>query len=136
MEKFPASSSDVARMAGMEAFIRSRTKGFAKRRLEKVHTASKRAWPRSNWQWKELDCANSSDALLMNIFCHPEAMESAGVRAMLGIESNAVPEFGYKARTPLLGNLTNEIIDSAVARESLACGLCKLSNLAANGSDG
>jgi hypothetical protein len=40
----------------------------------------------------------------MNIFCHPQAMESAGVRAMLGIESNAVPEFGYKPRTPLLNN--------------------------------
>jgi hypothetical protein len=33
-------------------------------------------------------------------------------------------------------NLTNQIIDSAVAGKSLACGLCKLSNLAANGSDG
>jgi hypothetical protein len=29
MEKFPASSSDVARMAGMETFIRSRIRGFA-----------------------------------------------------------------------------------------------------------
>jgi hypothetical protein len=34
------------------------------------------------------------------------------------------------------GNLTNQIIDSAVTGESLACGLCKLSNLAVNGSDG
>jgi hypothetical protein len=34
------------------------------------------------------------------------------------------------------GNLTNQIIDSAIAGESLARGLCKLSNLAANGSDG
>ena len=74
------------------------------RRLEKVHTSSRRAWPRSNWQWKELDCANSSDALLMNIFCHPEVMESAGVRAILGIEPNAIPEFGYKPRTPLHSN--------------------------------
>jgi hypothetical protein len=40
----------------------------------------------------------------MNIFCHPEVMESAGVRAMLGIESNAVPEFGYKPRTPPYGD--------------------------------
>jgi hypothetical protein len=33
------------------------------------------------------------------------------------------------------GNLTNQIIYSAVTGESLACGLCKLSNLAINGSD-
>ena len=74
------------------------------KRLGKVHTASKRARVRANWQWKELDCANSSDALLMNIFCYPEVMARAGVRAMLGVESNAVPEFGFKPRTPLKGD--------------------------------
>lgn len=51
-----------------------------------------------------MDCANSSDALLMNIFCHPEVMRSAGVRAMLGTRSNATPDFGFKPRTPLQGN--------------------------------
>ena len=74
------------------------------KRLGKVHTASKRARVRANWQWKELDCANSSDALLMNIFCYPEVMARAGVRAMLGNELNAVPEFGFKPRTPLKGD--------------------------------
>jgi len=39
------------------------------RRLAKVHTGSRRASPRAGWRWRELDCANSSDALLMNIFC-------------------------------------------------------------------
>jgi hypothetical protein len=73
------------------------------RRLEKVHTASKRSRLRSNWQWKELDCCNSSDALLMNIFCHPHVLGRATVRALLGIESQAVPEFGFKPRTPLHG---------------------------------
>jgi hypothetical protein len=71
------------------------------RRLEKVHTAYKRSRLRSNWQWKELDCCNSSDALLMSIFCHPDAMEQSAARGMLGIESKAVPEFGFKPRTPL-----------------------------------
>jgi len=73
------------------------------KRLEKVHTASKRSRLRSNWQWKELDCASSSDALLMNIFCHPDTMAHARVRVMLGIESDAVPRFGFEPRTPLLG---------------------------------
>ncbi|MEO6830178.1 MAG: hypothetical protein ABI164_10255 [Acidobacteriaceae bacterium] len=74
------------------------------KRLEKVHTASKRVRFRSDWQWKELDCANSSDALLMNVFCHPKVINGAGVRVMLGIESSATPEFGFRPRTPLLGN--------------------------------
>jgi hypothetical protein len=82
------------------------------RRLEKVHTASKRSRVRANWQWKELDCANSSDALLMNIFCHPEVMRSARVQAMLGIGSDARPEFGFKPRTPLQeGRRDNTEID-------------------------
>src|SRR5437588_12972596 len=39
-------------------------------RLHKVHTASRRASRATGWRWMELDCANSSDALLMNIFCY------------------------------------------------------------------
>lgn len=74
-----------------------------KRRLEKVHTAHKRVRARADWRWMELDCANSSDALLMNVFCHPGVMERAGVRATLGIAAGAVPEFGWKPRTPLKG---------------------------------
>lgn len=73
------------------------------KRLEKVHTAYKRSRLRSNWQWRELDCCNSSDALLMNIFCHPDVLAQPTVRALLGIDSNAVPEFGFKPRTPLHG---------------------------------
>ena len=74
-----------------------------KRRLQKVHTAHKRMRARADWRWMELDCANSSDALLMNVFCHPGVMECAGARAMLGIAPDAVPEFGVKPRTPLQG---------------------------------
>lgn len=74
-----------------------------KRRLGKVHTAHKRVRARADWQWMELDCANSSDALLMNVFCHPGVMECADVRATLGVAVDAVPEFGVKPRTPLQG---------------------------------
>lgn len=74
-----------------------------KRRLGKVHTAHKRMRARADWRWMELDCANSSDALLMNVFCHPGAMECAAVRATLGIAAGAVPEFGVKPRTPIEG---------------------------------
>lgn len=74
-----------------------------KRRLGKIHTAHKRMRARADWKWMELDCANSSDALLMNVFCHPGVVECAGVRATLGIAAGAVPEFGVKPRTPLQG---------------------------------
>lgn len=74
------------------------------RRLNKTHTASRRVRLRSNWQWKELDCANSSDALLMNIFCYPGAVHSAKACVMLGVDPKATPEFGFKPRTPLHGN--------------------------------
>jgi hypothetical protein len=71
------------------------------RRLEKVHTAYKRSRLRANWQWKELDCCNSSDALLMSIFCHPDVLDQPTAQILLGIESKTVPEFGFKPRTPL-----------------------------------
>jgi hypothetical protein len=71
------------------------------KRIEKVHTASRRMRARSNWQWKELDCCSSSDALLMNIFCHPETMAGMRIRNVLNTESNTLPEFGFKPRVPL-----------------------------------
>jgi len=75
-----------------------------KKRLGKAHTAFKKSRARANWSWKELDCAHSSDALLMNIFCHPDVMTSPSVKGMLGVESKAVREFGFKPRTPLHNN--------------------------------
>lgn len=72
-------------------------------RLQKVHTASRRMMLRSDWRWRELDCANSSDALLMNIFCHPMTCRYGHVAALLGIDASAVPTFGYKPRLPLYG---------------------------------
>lgn len=85
------------------------------KRLNKVHTESKRVRVRSNWRWNELDCSNSSDALLMNIFCHPNILTSLPVRGMLRIESDTIPEFGFKPRTPLQrGGCDNTEIDMKV----------------------
>src|SRR6185437_6891128 len=52
-------------------------------------------------RWRELDSSMSSDALLMNIFRAPDLTASAGVRNALGVEGDAQPEFGWKARVPL-----------------------------------
>jgi hypothetical protein len=51
----------------------------------------------------------------MNIFCHPGAIAHASVRALLGVESNAIAEFGFKPRTPLSGDRSdNTEIDMRV----------------------
>ncbi len=73
-------------------------------RLQKPHSQARNALPRNLGRcWKELDSSNSSDALLMNIFCHPETLQDSRVYSLLGVEEGAAPEFGFKARVPLLG---------------------------------
>ena len=75
------------------------------RRLAKVHTASRRVRARADWHWMELDSANSSDALLMNIFCHPgvygEGRLSSPVANLLNVDSASQPCFGIHPGVPL-----------------------------------
>ena len=72
-----------------------------KARLAKVYTGSR--WiPRSGDRTRrELDCANSSDALLMNIFCYPAVLRRASVCARLAIEPGLRPVFGFRPAIPL-----------------------------------
>jgi hypothetical protein len=72
------------------------------KRLTKVHTSARRALPAAGRRWRELDSSTSSDALLMNIFCCPGVCSRPGVASILGTETTDVPQFGYKARVPLL----------------------------------
>lgn len=73
-----------------------------KARLAKVHTQGRRSLPATDrGRWMELDSCASSDALLMNIFCHPGASREGQIAARLGVESDFVLQFGYKARVPL-----------------------------------
>jgi len=75
------------------------------RRLTKAHTAHRRVRARADWQWRELDCANSSDALLMNIFCHPAVFSNnqldPAVANLLGVSSDVQPNFGIHPGVPL-----------------------------------
>jgi hypothetical protein len=74
-----------------------------KSRLAKVHTTARRGMPApENGGRVELDSCMSSDALLMNVFCHAGTMRNAAVTALLGITAKARPEFGLRARVPLL----------------------------------
>jgi hypothetical protein len=75
------------------------------RRLSKPHTASRRSRARKDWQWMELDSANSSDALLMNIFCHPGVFNghtlAPAVANLLNVEPLTQPCFGINPGVPL-----------------------------------
>src|SRR5215469_11582060 len=75
------------------------------RRLAKPHTASRRSPARNDWPWRELDSAVSSDALLMNIFCHPRVFSgrtlSPAVANLLNVDCAAQPRFGMNPRVPL-----------------------------------
>lgn len=72
-----------------------------RKRLQKVHTSARTSLPRNGHTWRELDSSNSSDALLMNIFCFPATLKAAGLLRVLGVEANAEPEFGVRAKVPL-----------------------------------
>ena len=71
------------------------------RRLTKVHTSAKRALLSRDPNRRELDSSNSSDALLMNIFCNPEALAAAPLHQLLSVDPGAKPVFGYRPRTLL-----------------------------------
>ncbi len=60
-------------------------------RLEKPHPS----FPGTKQQVKELDSCNSSDALLMNIFCHPKIDEWKSFKRLLGLSKIGEPEFGF-----------------------------------------
>src|SRR6267143_2472660 len=73
-----------------------------KRRLDKVHTHAARSLPRAERVWRELDSSMSSDALLMNVFCHPKTLKDHALLSLRGIEGAPTPEFGFRARVSLL----------------------------------
>jgi hypothetical protein len=78
------------------------------RRFDKIH-AQGRSLPKPEpgpngelpRRWREIDSSMSSDALLMNVFCAPGVAEDSRVHGALGVEGDATPEFGWKARVPL-----------------------------------
>jgi hypothetical protein len=75
------------------------------RRLTKPHTSSRRSRARNDWPWRELDAAVSSDALLMNIFCHPRVFNgrtlAPAVANLLNIDPATQPCFGINPGVPL-----------------------------------
>ncbi len=76
-------------------------------RLQKAYTGSRRIVHSGSRLRRELDCATSSDALLMNVFCHPAVLRGVRVRALLGVSGACLPEFGVRARVPLRNGLVD-----------------------------
>jgi hypothetical protein len=76
------------------------------KRLGKVHSLARTSLPREDRRWRELDSCNSSDALLMNIFCLPATLKSSAVFDFLGVE-RSVPEFGFRPKVPLANGNTD-----------------------------
>jgi hypothetical protein len=73
------------------------------RRLRKSHSSAQRYLPSHDAERGELDTAASSDALLMNIFCHPQAFATgSGLRLLLGTEAPERLQFGCKPHIPLI----------------------------------
>jgi len=70
-------------------------------RLDKPHSQARALPPEKATTARELDSSNSSDALLMNCFCFPGALERIYPSLGPSPEGTAHPEFGFKAKLPL-----------------------------------
>lgn len=87
-----------------ESYRQIRSNPFWRKRLAKVHTQARKSLPLpESGRWRELDSCNSSDALLMNIFCYPRVLKKVGTAAFLGMAPGSSPHFGFMARVPLVG---------------------------------
>jgi len=71
------------------------------RRLSKVHTSARRSLQSHDPGRRELDSCHSSDALLMNVFCHPDILSTPAVRELIGVDAGVQPVFGYRPGVPL-----------------------------------
>lgn len=84
-------------------------------RLQKSYTGAARL-PRAADRWRgELECARSSDALLMNVFCYPGVLRRMDVCACLGVEAGLRPRFGVRAELPMRkGEVDRTEVDMAL----------------------
>ncbi len=84
-------------------------------RLGKSYTGAARL-PRAGDRWRgELECAGSSDALLMNVFCYPGVLRRRPVCASLGVDAGLRPAFGVRAELPMRkGEVDRTELDMAV----------------------
>lgn len=76
-------------------------------RLKKSHQRSKALPLEKRSQAKELDSSNSSDALLMNVFCYPKIEKCRALARLFGQSVLPLPGFGVPAHVPLVSGKTD-----------------------------
>jgi hypothetical protein len=91
----PASYRRILQQAGWKA------------RLSKVYTGSRFIPRKADRTRYELECANSSDALLMNIFCYPGVLRRPALCSLLGVDSGLSPAFGVRPGVPFKNGRTD-----------------------------
>jgi hypothetical protein len=95
-----------------------------RQRLDKPHQRPEALPTERRTSARELDSCNSSDALAMNVFCHPRVCESQAVADLLGFSRGDVPDFGVSAMVPLTsGNPDRTEIDVKIGRLLAECKL-------------
>src|SRR5579875_1697972 len=72
-------------------------------RLHKAYTGGAQLPRASDRRRGELECAVSSDALLMNVFCYPGVLRRSAVCACLGVDAGQRPQFGVRAQLAMRG---------------------------------
>ena len=71
-------------------------------RLQKAHSGKSRCFLESDAGYaREMDSCTSSDALGMNIFCHPSITANKALAQQFGFDVLPTPDFGIKAKLPL-----------------------------------
>lgn len=75
-----------------------------RRRMRKVHSKGRKSFPchEDARVRRELDTCTSSDALLMSVFCHRGVVRREKVCSLVGVKPGSIPEFGFRARVPLI----------------------------------
>ncbi|NLF21824.1 MAG: hypothetical protein GX590_01565 [Lentisphaerae bacterium] len=70
-------------------------------RLEKPHSGKRRCFLDCDASTaREMDSCTSSDALAMNIFCHPSSITNQSLARIFGFDPLPEPDFGFKANLP------------------------------------
>jgi hypothetical protein len=83
------------------AWARIQANPLWNQRLAKAYTANRHVPRAADRRRFELDCACSSDALLMNVFCYPRLLTRSRVCALLAIDPGLKPQFGVHPGIPL-----------------------------------
>lgn len=72
-----------------------------RKRLSKAHSGRRNLPKHETGKWQELDSCTSSDALLMNIFCHPDSLASGKLQRLMSVDLDVRPSLGVRVAAPL-----------------------------------